>query len=120
MLSRWTAMRGSVRSRSAEWASRCRSRSSERRTLRASAARALHVRLRDEHRRRRKTGANRRHDVSLRGGVVACHDADAAGEERQWPLAGLGEETLGSEARLELLEGGEVGARAEALDRERA
>src|SRR6476646_4497094 len=43
----------------------------------AGGARALHVRLGDEYRRRWEAGADRRHDVALRGRVVPGHDADA-------------------------------------------
>ena len=67
-----------------------------------------------------KRELDRRHDVALRGRVVPGHDADAPRQVRQRPLARVGEEALGGEGRLQALERGEVGADAEALDRERA
>ena len=73
-------------------------------------ARALHVGLRDEDRCRREARPDRRDDVALRRRVVPGHDADPARQERQRALALVGEETLGREGRLQLLERGEMRA----------
>ena len=94
--------------------------SADRRDDLPGGARALHVRLGHEDGRRREAGADRRHDIALRGRVVAGHHPDAARQERQRPLARIGEETLGGERRLETFERGEMGTDAEPLDRERA
>jgi hypothetical protein len=67
-------------------------------------ARALHVSLGDEDRGGREAGPDRRHDVALRGCVVAGHDPDASWQQWQWALAGVGEEALGGEGRLQPLE----------------
>ena len=83
-------------------------------------ARALDVRLGDEHVRRREAGLDRRDHVALRGGVVAGDEPDPARQQRQRALPLGGEEPLGGELRLQPLERGEVRADAEALDRERA
>ena len=86
----------------------------------AGGPRALHVRLGDEHVRRGEAPLDRGEDVALRGGVVAGDEPDPARQERQRALALGGEQALGGELRLEALEGREVGAEPETLDRQGA
>ena len=80
---------------------------------------ALHVRLRDEDVRGREPLHDVGHHVLLRGGVVAGHEPDQARVARQRALLVGGEQALGRELLLQLLERGEVRAETEALDRER-
>ena len=83
-------------------------------------ARALHVRLADEHVRRRKTGGDRRQHVALRGRLVPGDEPDPPRQERQPPLPLRGEQALGGELLLQALQRGQVLADPEPLERERA
>ena len=86
---------------------------------RRSRARALHVRLRDEHVRGREALHDVRQHVALRRRVVAGDEPDQPREAGQRALAALVEQPLRRELLLQPLERGEVRAEAEALDRER-
>ena len=83
-------------------------------------ARALDVGLRDEDASRREAGGDRGQQVSLRGGVVAGDEPDPPREAGEGTLALCREQTLCSKLSLEPLEGSEVLAEPEALDREGA
>jgi hypothetical protein len=87
---------------------------------RPGGARALDVRLGDDHASRREARGDRRQDVPLGGGVVARDEADPAREARQRPLPARLEQPLRGEPLLQPLECREVVAEPEPLDRERA
>ena len=82
-------------------------------------ARALHVRLRDEHVRGRETLHDVGEHVPLGRRVVAGDEPDQPREAGERPLVGVVEQPLRGELRLQPLERGEVSAEAEALDRQR-
>jgi len=86
---------------------------------RSGRTRPLHVRLRDQDVRGRKTLDDVGEDVALRRRVVAGDEPDQARVARQRPLAGLVEEALGGELALQPLQRREVRADAVALDRQR-
>ena len=58
--------------------------------------------------------------VALGGGVAARHEPDQSREARQGALARLVEQPFAGELLLQPLERGQVGAEADALDRQRA
>ena len=80
--------------------------------------RPLHPRLGHEQLRRREPAGDRCDHVALGRCVVAGDEADPAWKPRQRALSLGREEPFGRELLLEPLERGEVGAEAEALDRE--
>ena len=79
---------------------------------------ALHARLGDQQPRGRKAGGDGCDHVAFRRRVVAGDEPDPPRKSRQRALALGGEQPFGGELLLQPFERCEMGAEAEALDRE--
>src|SRR6187401_2927889 len=77
----------------------------------------LHPRLAYDDLRSWEAHSDRRHEIAPSCRVGSGEDPDGAGDAREPTLALQGEEALGRELALQLLEGLQVAAEAEPLDR---
>ena len=98
----------------------CAASARERGDDRVRGALALHARLAHDDLRRREPRTDRRDEVAARRGVRPGEDPDRARDARQPALPLDGEEPLGGELPLQLLERDEMTAEADPLDRRRA